>query len=159
MSDLIADCLRAKGVRYFHGHHDWEYFFLLDYLDRPGAGHSATNSAVGFRHGKLHVHLDRGGAPGEITVTVTPDRYYPAVNREHLMDVAERWAAGGHGRATVHPSSDPHLVGAVVQATGRPVTVAELTALVDCTVAAALDLFGRMRRVTANSGPELRDAG
>lgn len=88
MSDLIADCLRAKGVRYFHGHHDWEYFFLLDYLDHLGAGEPSAE----FRHGKLHVHLDRGGAPDEITVTVTPDRYYPAVDRQHLMDAAALWS-------------------------------------------------------------------
>jgi hypothetical protein len=153
MSDMIADCLRAKGVRYFHGHNDWEYFFLLDYLDQLGAGEPSAE----FRHGTLHVHLDRGGAPDEITVTVTPDRYFPAVDREHLMNAAAGWELGGSGTATVYPSSDPHLVGVLIQATGRPTGVAELTALVDDTVAAALDLFGRMRRAAAST--QLRDAG
>lgn len=154
MSDLIAECLRAKGVRYFHGHHDHEYFFLLDYLDQQATDHSAT-----FRHGKLHVHVDQSGVPGEITVTVTPDRYYPAASRAPLTEMAQCWSAGGMGTATVHSSSDPHVVGVAVRAVGRPTTAAELTALVDCTVAAALDLFGRMRRAASRPKQSLRDAG
>lgn len=134
MSELIEDCLRAKGVRYFHGHHEREYF---------------------FRHGKLHVHLDRGGAAGdEITVTVSPDRYYPAEGRDRFCELAARWAAGDSTvLVSVFPSSDPGLVGVMVGNTERPVDVAALTALVDRTVAAAVDLFEHMPTAV------LRDAG
>ncbi len=154
MSELIEDCLRARGVRFFHGHHEREYFFLLDYLDR---------TASQPRSGKLHVHLDRGGAAGdEITVTVTPDRFYPAADRERLSELAQQWGAGGGAAvATLHPSSDPGLVGVAASDSDRPVDVAALSALVDRTVGAALDLFGRMHLVVASTARQtgLRDAG
>lgn len=131
MSELIEDCLRARGVRFFHGHHEREYFFLM---------HS--------RHGRIAVHLDRGGAaPDEITVTVSPDRYYPAADRDRLSGLAGRCGA------RVYPSSDPGLVGVVASNSGRPADAAALNDLVDDAVAVALDLFGRMGEVG------LRDAG
>lgn len=152
---MIEDCLKAKGVRYFHGHHDTEYFFLLDYLDNSGCGRTDAEA----RHGKLHVHLIPGVKPGEITVTVTPDRYYPAEFREHLIDVVERWAAPGSRNATVYPSSDAHLVGVVVRITARPAGLAEATVVVDGAVAAALDLFARLQGTATAPGSSLRDVG
>lgn len=153
MSEIIADCLRAKGVRYFHGHHDREYFFLLDFLDHRSG-----------RPGKLHVHLDQGGRGGdEITVTVTPDRYYPIAAWDRLTELARLWSAAPAGAdVRLLPSSDPDLVGVLIATTGRPVRVADLIAQVDTTVAAALDLFARMNKVDpagAADGLGLRDAG
>lgn len=152
MSELIEDCLRARGVRFFHGHHEREYFFLLDYLD---------HTAAPPRTGKLHVHLQRGGAAGdEITATVSPDRFYPAAGRERLSELARQWGDGGGAAvATVHPSSDPGLVGVVASNSGKPADVAALSTMVDRTVGAALDLFGRMQQVVAPAAPGLRDAG
>lgn len=153
MSGIIADCLRAKGVRYFHGHHEQEYFFLLDFL-----GHGAGPA----RPGKLHIHLDRGGPTGdEVTVTVTPDRFYPAAAGVRLTELADRWSAGLPGaKVSVHPSSDPALVGVVAATTARPGRVADLTAQLDTTVAAALDLFARMGEIAGDAdGTGLRDAG
>ncbi len=154
MSELIEDCLRARGVRFFHGHHEREYFFLLDYLD-----HTEAQPRIG----KLHVHLDGGAATGDrITVTVTPDRYLPAAGRHRLSDLARRWGAGGGAAiATAHPSSDPDLVGVVASNCGRPADVAALAALVDSTVSAALDLFEQMQRTVGHAAPQtgLRDAG
>lgn len=154
MSELIEDCLRARGVRFFHGHHEREYFFLVDYLD-----HTEARPRIG----KLHVHLDGGAAAGDrITVTVTPDRYFPAAGRDRLSDLAQQWGAGGGAAmATVHRSSDPGLVGVVASNAGRPADVAALAVLVDRTVAAAVDLFGRMQRTVGHAAPQtgLRDAG
>jgi hypothetical protein len=32
MNGLIEDYLSTRGVRYFRGHHDDEYFYLVDFV-------------------------------------------------------------------------------------------------------------------------------
>ena len=59
---LIERYLHTRQVQYFRGHHDDEYFFL-----------------VNAYHGRLHVHLEPCGAGGTaVRVTITAERYYPA---------------------------------------------------------------------------------
>jgi hypothetical protein len=48
MNTLIEEYLRARGVRYFRGHHDDEYFFLVDFQ---------SDFCLDASHGRLHVHL------------------------------------------------------------------------------------------------------
>lgn len=151
MSEIIEDCLRAKGVRYFHGHHEQEYFFLLDFLDQ---------GAETGRPGKLHVHLDRAAGGSEITVTVTPNRYYPAAAGDRFSDLVARWSLAAGAHVGMHRSSDPALVGVSVATTTRPAVAADLTAQIDETVTAAMELFGLISPLAEVAPSEpLRDAG
>ena len=144
MSQLIEEYLRAKGVRYFRGHHDDEYFFVVDTTDAAG-------------HHRLHVHLE-GGQSGGVVVSITPGRYFPIGSRELLTDLACRWAARFIGaRATVVQSSDPTLVGVVASSLDWPTDAQGLAEFVEGTVSSAIDLFGRMWQAAAPT--PLRDAG
>ena len=97
---MIPDYLRTRGVRYFRGHHDDEYFFLVDVL-------------VGGRHKRLSVHLQSAGEA--VQVSIAPDRYYPAAARDRLVEFASRWNAGQPGaEVVIHESSDPSRVGVSV---------------------------------------------
>ena len=148
MSQLIEDYLRAKGVRYFRGHHDDEYFFLVDVL------------TAGW-HGRLHVHLE-GGRSREVAVSITPGRYFPADRRGRLGELADRWSAGFTGaRVVFQPSSDPALVGVLACNLDRPADEEALGEFVDGTVASAVELFVAMMQATETSMPpaRLRDAG
>jgi len=81
---LIKDYLRANGVRYFRGHHDDEYFFLVDFLADTG-------------HGRLHVHLAVGGLLRDtVQIGITPDRFYPADTRDRLAGLVARWTVAGN---------------------------------------------------------------
>lgn len=152
MNALIEDYLRSTGLRYFRGHHDDEYFFLVDFLFLADA-----------HNGRLHVHIEACGPDRDaVQVSITPDRYYPAANRGRLSELAVRWNAQNPGvEAMVHDSCDPALVGVSVQSRCRPAELAALTSFVDDAVAAGIELFGRMRQAAA--GPQLlgdlRDAG
>jgi hypothetical protein len=56
MQRQIEDYLRARGVRFFRGHHDDEYFYLVDFLS-------------GAYRGRLNVHLEACEAePGTVLV-------------------------------------------------------------------------------------------
>lgn len=150
MNALIEDYLRSTGVRYFRGHHDDEYFFLVDFVFMRDA-----------QQGRLHVHLQstgRDGADGEgVQLSITPDRYYPIEGRRRLVELAGRWNAGNPGgQATVHESSDPGLVGVSVQNAHCPADVASMASFVEDSVASAIELFGTMGQVAP---PQLRDAG
>lgn len=151
MSELIEGYLRdhlsVRGVRYFRGHHDDEYFFLVDALIAGG-------------HGRLHVHLD-ADPNGTITVSISPGRYFPADQRDRLGELVARWSTDGAGaRATVEPSCDPALVGVTAVGVDRPADAAALARFVDGTVGAAIELFAGMRQaVSSGQLPPLRDAG
>lgn len=150
MDRLIEDYLRTRGVRYFRGHHDDEYFFLVDFL-------------VDACRGRLNVHLEvAGSARDAVSVGISPDRYYPATERGRLVDLAARWSAGGALEAVVHDSCDPQLVGLLVRGACRPDGLAELTDFTDGAVGSAVELFGRTLALAAprGNGPGgLRDAG
>jgi hypothetical protein len=80
MTELIERYLRSRGARYFRGHHDDEYFFLVDV-------------PAGANRGRLHVHLGVGADRGEVVLVITPDRYYPGARRERIATVALDLAA------------------------------------------------------------------
>lgn len=140
MKRQIEDYLRARGARYFRGHHDDEYFFLIDFVS-------------GAYRGRLHVHLEVCDAqPGEVLVTISPDRYYPADKADLLRRAADRWnAAEPAVTAVLHGSSDPGLVGVRADARIRAAEPAILTTHVEAALAAAIHLFGRL---AATASPE-----
>lgn len=151
MRRQIEDYLRARGAPYFRGHHDDEYFFLVDFVS-------------GAYRGRLNVHLqapDAGDDAGAVLVTISPDRYFPAEKAEWLGKLADRWNAETHPvQAVVHGSCDPRLVGVQARGGARPGGVPELSAFVDDAVNAGTDLFGRLAGAALPaSGPVLRDAG
>ena len=151
MHPFIKDYLRAKSVRYFRGHRDDEYFFLVD-------------SPVVAVHGRLHVHPAVSSLLRDtVQISITPDRYYPADKRDRLSGLAARWTAGGQGaEAIVHDSCNPSLVGVLVEDFFRPISAAGLAGFVDQTIASAFELF---EQVTVETLPSrratdmLRDAG
>ena len=128
MHALIENYLRIRGIRYFRGHHDGEYLFLVD---SPGAV------------GKMHVRLAAVGR--QVRITVTPDRYYPVDQRDRLAGLAARWEVGAAAEAVLEDSSDPALVGVVARACTSPNGLADLTDFVDGAVAASVDLFTDLR--------------
>ena len=139
MGTLIEDLLRSKGVRYFHGHHRDEFFFLVD-----------------LGHGRLHVHLG-SGTDGAVTIEISPDRYYPAQLRARLADLAAG-APAALGTVTVHGSCDPSLVGVATHLRMRPVAMADLGAALEAAVGSAIGLFTTIGELAI--GPALlRDAG
>jgi hypothetical protein len=148
MKRQIEDYLRARGMQYFRGHHDDEYFFLVDFL-------------AGAYRGRLNVHLQVcEGEPDAVLLTISPDRYYPAEKAQWLSTLAERWNAEDPPvRVTVHDSCDPHLVGVQARSRNRPDDVAALTVFVDDAVAAGIDVFGRMSAAAIPASNTLRDAG
>lgn len=149
MKRRIEECLRARGVQYFRGHHDEEYFFFVDFV-------------AGVDRGRLNVHLEVDAAAGEtVLVTISPDRYYPVEKAEWLAALAGQWNAGDPAvRAVVHGSCDPHLVGMQGRGRTRPADTAALTGFVDAAVAAGIDLFAHIARAIAPApSTALRDAG
>jgi len=148
MKRQIEDYLRARGMQYFRGHHDDEYFFLVDFL-------------AGAYRGRLYVHLQVcEGEPDAVLLTISPDRYYSAEKAQWLSTLAERWNAEDPPvRVTVHGSCDPHLVGVQARSRNRPDDVAALTVFVDDAVAAGIDVFGRMSAAAIPASNTLRDAG
>ena len=153
MNALIEEYLRTTGLRYFRGHHDDEYFFLVDFL-----------FVADSHHGRLHVHIEATGPRQDaVQVSLTPDRYYPAGARDRLTALAARWNAEHPGsEAVIRDSCDPALVGAMLLHTDRPVDSDALASFVDEAVSAGIELFGRMRQAVAGRGQtaaDLRDAG
>ena len=151
MNRLIEDYLRTRGVRYFRGHHDDEYFFLVDFV------------ADAYR-GRLNVHLEVCGPDRDgVQVSISPDRYYPAGQRDLFTGLADRWNSGNPAvSAVVLDSSDPQLVGVMARAGQRPAAAAELADFVEAAVSAAVELFGLMTAAATpgrQSAGDLRDAG
>ena len=146
MNRLIEDYLRTRGVLYFRGHHDDEYFYLY-----------------GAYRGRLNVHLEVPAADrNAFLVTIAPDRYYPANRRERLDGLVARWNAGAPAaEAVLHESSDPRLIGAQARLLFRPADAAALAGSVDAAVCSAIELFGTMADAagSAEGRAILRDAG
>lgn len=144
MNELIEEYLRTRGVRYFRGHHDDEYFYLV----RASAG-------------RLYVHLEVSGTDREtLQISIIPDHYFPAALAERLQDAVARWNAEGREvGALVQASSDPNLVGIAAGGRCRGTDVRELAAFIDGSLAAALELFGSIDTIGGPTAPRLRDAG
>jgi hypothetical protein len=155
MNTLIEEYLRARGVRYFRGQHDDEYFFLVDFQ---------ADFCLDTSHGRLHVHLEVSGLLRDnILLSITPDRFYPVGKRDLLTSLSTRWTAGSGGaEAVVHDSSDPALVGITVLDRFRPTSSAGLAYFVDQSIASAIELFEQVTAEVLPSHPgheALRDAG
>ncbi len=129
MSTLIEHYLRGRGLRYFRGHHDDEFFFIVDMLADPGPG-------------RMHVHL-RPGEGGSVMVGITGDRFYPAAECENLRRLAQGWNASESLDIVVHDSCDPTLVGVRVDAAGVPAGPEGLATLVDAAVRSAAGFLGQ----------------
>jgi hypothetical protein len=138
-------------VRYFRGHHDDEYFYLVDFV-------------VGAYRGRLDVHLevcdaDRGG----VQLSISPDRYYPVRYQQRLEDLVARSNAGTPAvRGVVHDSCDPRLIGVLARGQSRPADTAALRDFVEAGLACSVDLFGSMAGMAEadRQGHDvLRDAG
>lgn len=127
-ADLIESYLRSRHVRYFRGHHEDEFFFLINAY-----------------HGRLHVHLEPHGPDGgTVKIRVTAERYYPADQRARVRSLADRWnKIHPWAAAVVFESSDPRLVGVAAESRYRSVDT-EFGAFVDQTIQSAIDLFGSL---------------
>src|SRR5260370_14380189 len=99
-TELIERYLRARGRRYFRGHHDGEYFFIL---------------TVG--HERLHVHLEISPADRHaLTVRTTPAYFFPAAERVRLLEFADNWnRSGRRATAIVFESCDQTRIGVVAE--------------------------------------------
>lgn len=143
---LIEAYLRARQVRYFRGHHDDEFFFLINAY-----------------HGRLHVHLEVPTADRDvITINIAEERYYPAMLRGRLAGLVDEWnGTSPWAKAALVASSDPNLLG--IAADNRYSRKSgDFAAVVDHTLQSAIELFGRARTLAAASGSDgspLRDAG
>lgn len=138
---LIEGYLHARQLRYFRGHHDDEYFFL-----------------VNAYHGRLHVHLQSRGA--QVWITISAERYYPVQGRARVAELIEHWnQADTRVVATVVESSDPRLVGVVAQRHYRP-EGDDFGTFADQAIQSAIDLFGRLQPLVVSSDDtRLLDAG
>lgn len=84
-TNLIERYLRARGRRYFRGHHDAEFFFVAN------------------AHLRLHVHLEISPAYRDVfTIRVSPAYFFPATDHTRL---AERSSTRGTCRTTRSPRS------------------------------------------------------
>lgn len=129
-AEKIERYLRARSVQYYRGHHDDEFFFL-----------------VNTYHGRLHVHLEPCGADREtVKVTATAERYYPAAARDRVAALTAQWnQAAPAARAVVFASSDPRLVGVAAESCYSASAGTDFGGFVDATIQSAIDLFGRMK--------------
>lgn len=143
MNELIEECLRTRGVRYFRGRHDDEYFHLV----HTGAG-------------RLYVHLEICGPDGgTVQISISPDRYFPAGHSERLHRAVARWNAGCREvGALVQPSSDPNLVGVAAGSRYCGSDPIELGDFVDGSLMAAVELFGLLGADGGPAAPALRSA-
>ncbi|MCX2934633.1 hypothetical protein ORI20_30655 [Mycobacterium sp. CVI_P3] len=143
--ELIEGYLQSRQVRYFRGHHEDESFFL-----------------VSAYHGRLHVHLRPSGPGGAaVQISITADRYYPAVRRARVAAMVEQWTSSDRRlAATVFESSDPSLVGVLAGCRYRA-GAGDFGSFVDQAVQSAIDLFGRLRVLAASpsADTDLLDAG
>ena len=142
---LIEAYLSARQVRYFRGHHDDEFFFLINAY-----------------HGRLHVHLEVPATDREvITISIAEERYYPATLRGRLTGLVDEW-----NKAT--PGPKRHWWRRRTQtcwASRRTIAIRGRSGTSrrwSITLQSAIELFGRVRKLLAAAGSDgnpLRDAG
>ncbi len=129
-AELIENYLRTRRVRYFRGHHDDEFFFLIN-----------------AHHGRLHIHLEVSGAYGDtIRIGVAAERYFPVQLRGRLAALTDAWnRASPWAKAVVVKSSDPTLIAVAAENSYSSADGADFAAAVDQTIQSAIELFGRTR--------------
>ena len=152
-TEVIERYLRARGRRYFRGHHDGEFFFILP------AGHE-----------RLHVHLETPPADRDtVTVRVTPPCYFPAAEAARLKAFADTWNEQSRPtRAVVYESCDRDRIGVAAEGAcslAPSTPFEEFAGLADSTIRSAVTLFAEMTPATGTAAPVrtpgawLKDAG
>jgi hypothetical protein len=151
-TELIERYLLARGRRYFRGHHDGEYFFIV---------------TVG--HERSHVHFEISPADRDtLTVRTTPAYFFPATDRARLLQFADNWnRPDRRATAIVYESCDQTRVGVAVQASyslAPDVPFGEFADMADDTISSAVQLFTEMTLAAEPKparplGTWLRDAG
>ena len=150
-ANLIERYLSTRGIRYFRGAHETEYFYVAN--SRPY---------------RLHVHLEISPVDLEISpeqhelfIRVTPACFFPVSDRPLLSHFADRWNKQDREvTAVVHESSDPQRVG-VVALRSRWIrggfnvedvhAFEDFTAFVDCGIAAAIEFFSELTPVAVSA--------
>jgi hypothetical protein len=151
-TELIERYLLARGRRYFRGHHDGEYFFIL---------------TVGRE--RLHVHLEISPADRHmLTVRTTPAYFFPAADGARLRQFADDWnRSDRRATAIVFESCDQTRVGVVAEdsySLGPDVPFGEFAEMADDTIHSAVRFFTEMTAAAAPKpartlGTWLRDVG
>jgi hypothetical protein len=151
-TEAIERYLRARGRRYFCGHHDGEFFFILT------AGHE-----------RLHVHIEIPPAGRDsVTVRVTPSCFFPAAEVARLRAFADTWNKESRPtRAVVYESCDRSRIGVAAESTcplAPSMPFEEFAGLADGTIRSAVTLFAEMTPATGTApvrtpGAWLKDAG
>lgn len=147
---LIERYLRTRLRRYFRGQHDGEFFFVVNTHPQ-----------------RLHVHLEISPSHRDVfTIRVAPACYFPAADHARLTQFAQTWNQKRRDvTAFVHESSDPQRIGVTAQQSQRiqeQVQFHDFAALIDCAIAAAIELFdqvGPADKLPPTPQPLLRDAG
>lgn len=149
---LIERYLLARGRRYFRGHHDGEYFFIL---------------TVG--HERLHVHLEMSAADRQtLTVRTTPAYFFPAADRDRLLEFVDNWnRSDRRGTAIVYESCDQTRIGVVAEdsySLAPDIPFGQFAEMADDTISAAVQFFTDMApaarpKRAPRLGTWLRDAG
>jgi hypothetical protein len=151
-TEVIERYLRARGRRYFRGHHDGEFFFILP------AGHE-----------RLHVHIEIPPADRDsVTVRVTPPCFFAAAEDARLKAFADTWNEESlPTRAVVYESCDRNRIGVAAESTcplAPSMPFEEFADLADSTIRSAVTLFAEMTPPTGTAqmrtlGAWLQDAG
>jgi len=141
-ANLIERYLSMRGIRYFRGARDSEYFYVANTRPR-----------------RLHVHLEI--SPELLLIRVTPECFFPASDRPLLTHFADRWNKQAREvTAVVHESTDPQRVGIVALRwqwirsgfNGQDVhTFEDFTAFVDSGIAAAIEFFSELTPVAISA--------
>jgi hypothetical protein len=148
--ELTERYLRTRGLRYFRGQHDGEYFFVANANPR-----------------RLHVHLGISRWHSDtFTIRVAPACFFPAADGARLAQLADTWNQQNRDvTAIVHGSSDPQRIGVVARSSQRirnEVSFEDFASFVDRAVATAIDLFdelGSVAELPSKAKPLVRDAG
>jgi hypothetical protein len=151
-TEMIERYLQARGRRYFRGHHDGDYFFIL---------------TVG--HERLHVYIEIPPADRDsVTVRVTPTCFFPASEVARLSTFADKWnEERWPTRALVYESCDRNRIGVAAEnshplAPNMPFD--EFAGLADSTIRSAVMLFAELTPPTEPApvrrlGTWFKDAG
>jgi hypothetical protein len=149
-TELTERYLRSRGIRYFRGQHDGEFFFVTD---------------AGGR--RLHVHLGTSRWRGDVfTIRVAPACFFPAADSVRLVELVDAWNQQNRGvTAIAHGSSDPQRIGIFARSSQRirdRIPFEEFGCFVDGAIAGAIDFFSRLAPVpdlTSTGQPLLQEAG
>lgn len=141
-TESIERYLVARGYRYYRGHHDGEFFFILT------AGHE-----------RLHVHLEIPTPDRDVfTIRVMPAYFYPAAERVRLETITDTWNRENRRvNANVYESCDQTRIGVVAgnsYSVGASMPFDEFAELADSTIQSAIKLFAQISHAA-----EWKDAG